>query len=205
MRNMDGIFKSFLRVLYCTSNLFCPSTICLSLLSRAIFIQQLKCVKYIEFPKSLFKKSLFPSFFLSLSLCPIVWPAMGIEFYKFLIFLIRFNRFLHILINAAGQQVDQKYTATVSDKILIQAKLTILGLKMMYPHLHHERGQKVLHESYVKVTLQNRYICIYIYIYILYIYIYIEREIYIYRDIHIYTYIYMHNIYNNIYIYRNIY
>ena len=47
----------------------------------------------------------------------------------------------YVICNAVGQQVDQKYTATFSKNILIQAKLAILDLNIVCTHLHHERDQ----------------------------------------------------------------
>ena len=75
-----------------------------------------------------------------MSIC--LTACWGNEFYKFLISaLIIF--FIFSICNTVGQQVDQKYTATLSKKSVIQAKLTILDLKVMSPHLHHEKGQLI--------------------------------------------------------------
>ena len=54
--------------------------------------------------------------------------------------------FIFSTYNAVGQQADQKYAATFSEKVLIQIKLAILDLETMCPHLHylhHDRGQLI--------------------------------------------------------------
>ena len=95
--------------------------------------------------KKSFSKSIFPNFLLSLSLCPFFWLSGANEFFKFLIFLISalIIFFIFSIYNAVGQQVNQKYAATFSKKVLIQAKLAILDLKIMCPHSHHEKGQLI--------------------------------------------------------------
>ena len=87
--------------------------------------------------QKLFLKKYFTKFLsLSLSLWSFVWLSGANEFYKFLIFLISalITFFIFSIYNTVGQQVDQKYVATFSKKILIQ---TILDLKIMCPHLHY--------------------------------------------------------------------
>ena len=95
--------------------------------------------------KKSFSKSIFPNFLLSLSFCPFFWLSGANEFYKFLIFLISalIVFFIFSIYNAVGQQVDQKYAATFSKKVFIQAKLAILDLKIMCPHSHHGKGQLI--------------------------------------------------------------
>ena len=58
------------------------------------------------------------------------------EFYEFLIFLISglMIFFIFSIYNAAGHQVDQ---------ILIQAKLVIMDLKIMCPHIQNEKAQLI--------------------------------------------------------------
>ena len=95
--------------------------------------------------KKSFSKSIFPNFLLSLSFCPFFWLSGANEFYKFLIFLISLLIifFIFSIYNAVGQQVDQKCAATFSKKVLIQAKLAILDLKIMCPHSNREKGQLI--------------------------------------------------------------
>ena len=84
--------------------------------------------------------SLYPFVHLSSCLCP--WGQIN---FKFLIFLISvlIIFFIFSIYNAVGQQVDQKCAATFSKKVLIQAKLAILDLKIMCPHSNREKGQLI--------------------------------------------------------------
>ena len=74
-----------------------------------------------EIFKNIFLKSIFPNFFLSLSLSPFVWLSGGDEFYKVLVFLISalIIFFIFCIYNAVKKKIDQKCTATFSEKILI--------------------------------------------------------------------------------------
>ena len=73
------------------------------------------------------------------------WMSGRNKFYKFLIFLMSsfIILFIFCIDNAAVQQVDQEYTAAFSEKVLIQAKLAILEVKIMRPHLRHEGDQLI--------------------------------------------------------------
>ena len=87
----------------------------------------------------MFLKKYFPKFLslsFPLSICLNAWCLGENEFYEFLIFLISglMIFFIFSIYNAAGHQVDQ---------ILIQAKLVIMDLKIMCPHMQNEKGQLI--------------------------------------------------------------
>ena len=58
--------------------------------------------------------------------------------------------------NAVRQQVDQKYDSTFYNKNLIQAKLAILDLKVMCPHLHHHHERVRLIQSCLFNPFKNK-------------------------------------------------